>query len=52
MKLFTIAPDVKLGKNANVYNFVNLYSLEMQAEKKIELFVENWRSRSAHGGKL
>jgi hypothetical protein len=30
MKLSVIAPDVKLGKNTRVYNFVNLYSLEIQ----------------------
>ena len=40
MKLFTIAPDVKLGENVKVYNYVNLYGCEIGDETKIGCFVE------------
>ena len=35
-----IAPDVKLGKNVKIYNFVNLYGCEIDDETKIGAFVE------------
>lgn len=40
MKLVTIAPDVKLGENVKVYNYVNLYGCEIGDETKIGCFVE------------
>jgi UDP-2-acetamido-3-amino-2,3-dideoxy-glucuronate N-acetyltransferase len=40
MKLFTIAPDVKLGEKVKVYNYVNLYGCEIGDETKIGCFVE------------
>lgn len=40
MKLFTIAPDVKLGENVKVYNYVNLYGCEIGDETRIGCFVE------------
>jgi acetyltransferase-like isoleucine patch superfamily enzyme len=35
-----IAPDVKLGKNVTIYNFVNLYGCKIGDETKIGAFVE------------
>ena len=35
-----IAPDVKLGKDVKIYNFVNLYGCEIGDETKIGAFVE------------
>jgi acetyltransferase-like isoleucine patch superfamily enzyme len=35
-----IAPDVKLGKNVQIYAFVNLYGCEIGDECKIGAFVE------------
>jgi UDP-2-acetamido-3-amino-2,3-dideoxy-glucuronate N-acetyltransferase len=35
-----IAPDVELGKNVNIYGFVNLYGCEIGDETKIGTFVE------------
>ena len=35
-----IAPDVKLGKNVKIYNFVNLYGCEIGDETRIGAFVE------------
>ena len=35
-----IAPDVKLGKNVLIYNFVNLYGCEIGDETRIGAFVE------------
>lgn len=35
-----IAPDVKLGKGARVFGFVNLYGCEIGDESKIGTFVE------------
>lgn len=35
-----IAPDVRLGKDVKVYNFVNLYGCEIGDETKIGTFVE------------
>jgi len=35
-----IAPDVKLGKNVQIYNFVNLYGCEIGDETRIGAFVE------------
>ncbi|QTA90014.1 acyltransferase [Desulfonema magnum] len=35
-----ITPDVKLGKNVVIYNFVNLYGCEIGDETRIGTFVE------------
>jgi acetyltransferase-like isoleucine patch superfamily enzyme len=35
-----IAPDVKLGKNARIFNFTNLYGCEIGDDVKIGTFVE------------
>jgi acetyltransferase-like isoleucine patch superfamily enzyme len=35
-----IAPDVKLGKDVKIYDFVNLYGCEIDAGSKIGTFVE------------
>jgi UDP-2-acetamido-3-amino-2,3-dideoxy-glucuronate N-acetyltransferase len=35
-----IAPDVKLGRDVSIYNFVNLYGCEIGDETKIGSFVE------------
>jgi UDP-2-acetamido-3-amino-2,3-dideoxy-glucuronate N-acetyltransferase len=35
-----IAPDVKLGKDVKIYNFVNLYGCEIGDETRIGTFVE------------
>jgi UDP-2-acetamido-3-amino-2,3-dideoxy-glucuronate N-acetyltransferase len=35
-----IAPDVKLGKDVTIHNFVNLYGCEIGDETKIGAFVE------------
>jgi len=35
-----IAPDVKLGRNVVIYNFVNLYGCEIGDDSKIGSFVE------------
>ena len=35
-----IAPDVKLGKNVKIYDFVNLYGCEIGDNTKIGAFVE------------
>jgi UDP-2-acetamido-3-amino-2,3-dideoxy-glucuronate N-acetyltransferase len=35
-----ITPDVKLGKNVQIYNFVNLYGCEIGDETRIGTFVE------------
>ena len=35
-----IAPDVKLGKNVTIYDFVNLYGCEIGDNTKIGTFVE------------
>ena len=35
-----IAPDVKLGKNVRIYDFVNLYGCEIGDNTKIGTFVE------------
>ena len=35
-----IAPDVTLGKDVKIYNFVNLYGCEIGDESKIGTFVE------------
>jgi acetyltransferase-like isoleucine patch superfamily enzyme len=35
-----IAPDVKLGKDVKIYDFVNLYGCEIGDESKIGTFVE------------
>jgi len=35
-----IAPDVKLGKDVKIYNFVNLYGCEIGDETRIGAFVE------------
>ncbi|NLG70993.1 MAG: N-acetyltransferase [Chloroflexi bacterium] len=35
-----IAPDVKLGKDVQIYGFVNLYGCEIGDESKIGTFVE------------
>ena len=36
----SIAPDVKLGRDVKIYNFVNLYGCEIGDETKIGTFVE------------
>jgi acetyltransferase-like isoleucine patch superfamily enzyme len=36
----SIAPDVKLGRNVQIYGFVNLYGCEVGDETKIGTFVE------------
>ena len=40
MELQSIAPDVKLGKNVKIHNFVNLYGCEVDDDTKIGCFVE------------
>ncbi len=40
MKFQSIAPDVKLGENVKIYNFVNLYGCEVGDYTKIGVFVE------------
>jgi UDP-2-acetamido-3-amino-2,3-dideoxy-glucuronate N-acetyltransferase len=40
MKLFSIAPDVKLGEKVKIFNYVNLYGCEIGDETKIGCFVE------------
>jgi acetyltransferase-like isoleucine patch superfamily enzyme len=40
MKFQSIAPDVKLGENVNIHNFVNLYGCEVGDYTKIGCFVE------------
>ncbi len=40
MKFLSIAPDVKLGENVKIHNFVNLYGCEIGDESKIGVFVE------------
>ena len=40
MKLTAIAPDVKLGKEVKIANFVNLYGCEIGDRTKIGAFVE------------
>lgn len=39
-KYVMIAPDVKLGRNVKIYNFVNLYGCEIGDNTKIGTFVE------------
>jgi len=36
----SIAPDVKLGRDVKIYNFVNLYGCEIGDDSKIGTFVE------------
>jgi acetyltransferase-like isoleucine patch superfamily enzyme len=40
MKFQSIAPDVKLGENVKIFNFVNLYGCEIGDNTKIGTFVE------------
>jgi acetyltransferase-like isoleucine patch superfamily enzyme len=40
MKFQSIAPDVKLGENVKIHNFVNLYGCEVGDSTKIGVFVE------------
>src|SRR5262245_64074682 len=40
MNFRSIAPDVKLGKDVTIYDFVNLYGCEIGDESKIGTFVE------------
>ncbi|HXD73863.1 MAG TPA: acyltransferase [Vicinamibacterales bacterium] len=40
MKFQNIAPDVKLGRDVKIYDFVNLYGCEIGDESKIGTFVE------------
>jgi UDP-2-acetamido-3-amino-2,3-dideoxy-glucuronate N-acetyltransferase len=40
MKLRTIAPDVKIGKNVKIRDFVNLYGCTIGDNSKIGAFVE------------
>ena len=40
MKFQNIAPDVKLGKDVRIFDFVNLYGCEIGDETRIGAFVE------------
>ena len=40
MEFMSIAPDVKLGENVKIHNFVNLYGCEVGDDTKIGVFVE------------
>ncbi|MBM2839898.1 MAG: Acetyltransferase [Bacteroidetes bacterium] len=40
MKFQKIAPDVKLGKNVRIFDFVNLYGCEIGDNTKVGTFVE------------
>ena len=40
MKFYTIADDVKLGKDVKIFSFVNLYGCEIGDNTKIGIFVE------------
>ena len=40
MKLNVISDDVKLGKNVQIYNFVNLYGCDIGDDTRIGAFVE------------
>ena len=40
MKFQSIAPDVKLGRDVKVFEFVNLYGCEIGDESKVGAFVE------------
>ena len=40
MKIVSIAPDVKLGENVQIHNFVNLYGCEIGDDTRIGVFVE------------
>jgi acetyltransferase-like isoleucine patch superfamily enzyme len=40
MNFQSIAPDVKLGQNVKIHNFVNLYGCEIGDHTKIGVFVE------------
>ncbi len=40
MRFVSIAPDVKLGENVKIYNFVSLYGCEIGDDTKIGVFVE------------
>ena len=40
MNFLSIAPDVKLGENVKIHNFVNLYGCEIGDDTKIGVFVE------------
>jgi len=40
MKYQKIAPNVKLGKNVKIYDFVNLYGCEIGDDSKVGTFVE------------
>ncbi len=40
MKFLSIAPDVKLGENVKIHNFVNLYGCEIGDDTRIGVFVE------------
>lgn len=44
-----VAPDVKLGKDVQIYDFVNLYGCEINDNTKIGSFVEI--QKNAHIGK-
>src|SRR5512136_1213253 len=49
MKFLSIAPDVKLGENVKIQNFVNLYGCEIGDDTRIGVFVEV--QKNAHIGK-
>ena len=40
MKFQNITPDVKLGKNVKIFDFVNLYGCEIDDNSKVGAFVE------------
>src|SRR4030043_54057 len=46
MKFQSIAPDVKLGENVKIHNFVNLYGCEVGDNTKIGVFVEIQKNAS------
>src|SRR3954471_401348 len=45
-KFLTIAPDVKLGKDVKLSQFINLYGCEIGDETKIGAFVEIQKNAS------
>ncbi len=44
MEFKSIAPDVKLGENVKIHNFVNLYGCEIGDNTKVGVFVEIQRN--------
>ena len=46
MKLYTVSPDVTLGRNVKINNFVNLYGCAVDDNTKIGPFVEVQKNAS------